>query len=212
VPRGVATVLRRPPGRSGSGGSPRRFGDGISWHTALPGPSDTRRHREPADSNSGADGPLPGPLEDQDPLGPADDGPDETHRTGPAPITPYRGTAVCIATMAAARSPHRHHAPGAARPRSRHHLRDQPRGCSTGRCAPARGTSRPSRGSPARSSRQTAPHRRSPYPAATRTPNRIPATALGLTHSGQPGSPENACRHHGPGAGSIIRAALDLAR
>jgi hypothetical protein len=42
-------------------------------------------------------------------------------------------------------------------------------------------------------------------------PNRIPAAALGLTHSGQPGSPENVYRYHGPGAGSIIRAALDLA-
>ncbi len=42
-------------------------------------------------------------------------------------------------------------------------------------------------------------------------PNRIPATALGLTHSGQPGSPENVYRHHGPDADSIIRAALDLA-
>ena len=42
-------------------------------------------------------------------------------------------------------------------------------------------------------------------------PNRIPATALGLTHSGQPGSPENVYRQHGPDADSIIRAALDLA-
>ena len=41
--------------------------------------------------------------------------------------------------MAAARSPHRHHAPGAARPRSQHYLRDQPRGCSTGRCASRQG-------------------------------------------------------------------------
>jgi len=40
-------------------------------------------------------------------------------------------------------------------------------------------------------------------------PNRIPATALGLTRSGQPGSPETVYRHHGPD--SIIRAALDLA-
>jgi hypothetical protein len=63
---------------------------------------------------------------------------------------------------------------------------------------------------PAGSSRQTAPHRRSPRPAATRTPqphpghpNRIPAAALDLTRSGQPGSPENACHHHGPDIGSI---------
>jgi hypothetical protein len=45
----------------------------------------------------------------------------------------------------------------------------------------------------------------------TRTPNRIPATVLDLTRSGQPGSPENVCRHHGPDADAIIRAALDLA-
>jgi len=32
-----------------------------------------------------------------------------------------------------------------------------------------------------------------------------------MTRSGRPGSPENACRHHGPDVGSIIRAALDLA-
>ncbi len=45
----------------------------------------------------------------------------------------------------------------------------------------------------------------------TRTPNRIPATVPGMTRSGQPGSPENVYRHHGPDVGSIIRAALDLA-
>jgi hypothetical protein len=33
---------------------------------------------------------------------------------------------------------------------------------------------------------------------------------LGLTRSGQPGSPENAYRHHGPDADSIIRTAFDL--
>jgi hypothetical protein len=157
------------------------------------------------------DGPLPGPLEDQDPLGPAGDGPDETHRSPRADHALPRHPRSASRPMTVARSPHRRHAPGAARPRSRHHLRDQPRAAPPdgarppGTQASPVGDPRPDR--PGRPRRTADHHARRP-PAY---PNRIPATAPGLTHSGQPGSPQNAYRHHGPDAGSIIRAALDHA-
>lgn len=118
---------------------------------------------------------------------------------------------------AVARSPHRRRAPGAARPRSRRHLRDQPRAAIPGCARPPGHEPTGSwildqifpadRAAPLVTVLDGHPHTL----ALPATINRVRTTAPGMTRLGQSGSLEDACRHHGLDADSIIRAALDLA-
>jgi hypothetical protein len=89
-------------------------------------------------------------------------------------------SAVCIAAMtAAARSPHRRRPPGAARPRSRHHLGDQPQTAPPSGARPPGARAGPVVDPRPDRPRQTAPDCRSPCPAATRIPQPHPGYHAG---------------------------------